>query len=176
MQLIVSRVPNFHEGLIISLKDGNDIKNIGRVNGNKADFGGPILLFGIDQDVVYGLSHREVTSRIYSQGPQILMTTKELGHRLYEHGMKASLGKIKIGNTHYLTSLETYYTVMNQYGPFKMVVSGGRLGCWVQPYSNYLPILLTTGAFETTEKVACRIDIDKIQTEVTKKFLLDDKL
>ena len=173
MQLIVSRLAKFYEGLAISIKDGDDIKTIGMINGNKRDFLGPILLLSLDQDVVYGLSHCQVVSRIYSNGPQILLTTKELGHKLFEHGMKASLGKVRVGNVNFRTALDTFYNQTSGYGPFSLVVSDGRLGCVVKPFANYKPILLATAGFDCSKLGFEKIDVDKIQTEVTKKFKLD---
>lgn len=178
MQLIVSKLAEFYHGLMVSVKEGNEIDDIAIVNGNKENFLGPILLLDIDQEVVYGMSHRKVVSRIYAKGPQILLTTKELGHRLFEHGMKAALGKTKVGNVQYLTNLETYYTVHSKYGFLELTISEGRLGCYVKPRENYEPILLTTGAFKDKTPLAThsRIDIDKIQTEVTRKFKLRSRL
>lgn len=175
MQLIVSRLTEFHHGLMVSLKDGDEIKNIGIINGNKNDFFGPILLFSLDQDVVYGLSHRQVVSRIYNRGAQILLTTKELGHKLYEHGMKAALGKVKVGNIHFSTNLDTFYSQKSTYGPFNLVVSDGRLGCTVKPFANYEPILLATAGFDCSKlNLKNRIDVDKVQTQVTKKFQIGE--
>lgn len=174
MQLIVSLLSKFHHGLMVTLKDGTDINTIAIVNGNKPSFTGPVILFNIDQEVIYGLSHREVVSRIYAEGPQILLTSKELGHRLYEHGMKASLGKVKVGNTQYLTNLDTYYTLQSQYGPMDLVYSEGKIGCYIKPHSNYEPILITTTGYKpkTVIDPKNRIDIEKIRSEVTRKFTL----
>jgi hypothetical protein len=159
---------------MVSLKDGDEINNIALINGNKPDFTGPIILLDIDQDVVYGLSHREVVSRIYKEGPQILLTTKDMGHKLYEHGMKASLGRVKVGNVQYTTNIETFYTVKSSYGSLSLIYSEGKIGCYVKPHKNYTPILIASSGFipkgiDTKED---RIDIEKIRSEITRKFSL----
>jgi len=164
LQLIVSRYSESRHGLSVSLKDED------KIEGNKPEFTGPVVLFNLDQEIVYGLSHREVVSRIYAEGPQPLITTKELAHRLYEHGMKASLGKIKLNNTPFLTCLDTYYNTAKMYGRLTLVNSKDRLGV-VFCFSGYKPILITNAGFKDKETAACRIDIDKIQSEVTQKLI-----
>lgn len=173
MQLMVSRLVNFYDGLMVSLKDGDEIKDIALINGNKPDFLGPIILLSLDQEIVYGLSQNKVVSRIYSQGPQILISNKELSHKLFEHGMKASLGKVKVGNLTFMTGLETFYKLLPSYSHFSIVGSEGRLGCFIKPADNYLPILLATSGFNTKNDVKNRIDVDKIQTTVCKQFELN---
>ncbi len=177
MQLIVSRLTHEHHGLTVLLKDEDKIDTIAVINGNKPDYHGPVILFGLDQDIVYGMSHREVVSRIYGEGPQILLTTKELAHRLYEHGMKAALGKIALGSNTFLTCLDTYYKQTLEYARLRVETNGGKMACrFFIP--GYQPILLTTGAYRAKESIEVvpmgteqRIDIDKIQTEVTKKLV-----
>lgn len=178
MQIMVSRLSHHYQGIMVSLKDGDEIKDIALINGNKHDFSGPLLLFSIDQEVIYGLSRHKVISRIYSQGPQILLTTKELGHKLYEHGMKAALGKVKVGNITFTTNLETFYSVSQKYGCFELTYSEGRIACLVKPAANYKPILLATSGYQDKLKIDSknRIDIDKIQTIVTKSFDLEEVL
>jgi len=169
MQLIVSKLAEEYHGLSVALKDDDRIETIAMINGNKADHKGPVILFNLDQEIVYGMSHRHVISRIYTNGPQNLITTKELSHRLYEHGMKASLSRIKINNTTFLTCLETYYTSIQNYGRFELKAAGGKLGC-LYSLEGYIPVLLTTGGFPKGEFDENRLDIDKIQTEVMLKL------
>lgn len=171
MQLIVSKLTHEHHGLEVSLKDEDKIDTIALINGNKPGYKGPVILFSIDQDVVYGMSHREVVSRIYTDGPQILLTTKELSHRLYEHGMKAALGKITLGPNTFITCLETYYKQTLKYARLSIEMHEGKMSCWFS-MPGYFPILLTTGAYRDDKNTKQRIDVDKIQTEVTKKLVV----
>lgn len=169
MQLIVSRLAEVHQGMMVSLKDEDKIDTIGMVNGNKSTFKGPVILTDLDQDIVYGMSHRQVVSRIYSDGPQILLTTREYAHRLYEHGMKAALGKIKFGNNVFQTCLETYYKPSPQYGRFTLDNFEGVIGCRFD-YGGYQPILITTSKYAKPVEFQ-RIDVDKIQQDVAIKLV-----
>ena len=169
MQLIVSKLSEDFRGLSLALKDDDRIETVALINGNKSDHKGPVILLGLDQEVVYGMSHRRVVSRIYANGPQPLVTTKEMGHRLFEHGMRAAVGRINIGNTEFITCLDTFYKPTMKYGRLEIKSQGGKLGCLYQ-LEGYHPILITTAGFPKGEYDEHRLDIDKIQTEVSKKL------
>lgn len=111
MRLYLSRLPELHEGFDLSYDADGEIKRLALVNGNKSDYFGPVIILNLDPHTVYGLSHPAVISRILDSGPQDLYTTKELAHKLFEHGMKAAWGSIAIKNNQFLTKLETFYTV-----------------------------------------------------------------
>lgn len=172
MELIVSRFQNHYEGFQIAIKNQDNIQLIAIMNGNKFDFHGPILLTEIDQHIVYGMSHPKVVSRLISQGPQQLLTSKELGHRLFEHGMKASIGKIKVKNNMYLTTLETFYTLATKCQHIIQVANKDTAAYLVQPRSDLKPILISNRLFDVKNDMSeyDHIIIDDIQTHLTKKF------
>ena len=168
MQLIVSKLAEEYHGLSVALKHDDSISTVALINGNKEDVNCPVVLFSIDQEVVYGLSHRKVVRRIYDNGPQILITSKELGHKLFEHGMKAALGKIKIHNTPFSTTLDTFYNLKTSYSFLSLEQANGRLGISFE-VPMYKKVLIANSAFKPKEEMSFggRIDIDKIQSQVT---------
>ena len=120
-QLRFERNANIHEGVLLSLDDAP----LAVLNGNRREYNLPVVLLNIDQYVVFGLSHPWVISRILGEGsPQTLIARKDMAHTLYEHGMKASLGKIRQGNQTFYTALDTFYTQTNESGFLSMLQSG----------------------------------------------------
>lgn len=99
-------------------------REIATLNGNRQDSAVPVVLYSLDAHVVYSLSHPIIISRILMSQPQVLLTSKEIGHRLFEHGMKAALSKQMLGNCPVVASLDTYY---------KLSVSAGSLSVLAGP-------------------------------------------
>lgn len=75
----------------------------------------PVIMLSIDPHVVYGMSHPSTVTRLFHDGPQILLTTKKLAHTLYEHGMKSCWNQITLGNTPVYTQMNTFYTVQDEF-------------------------------------------------------------
>ena len=183
MELIISRLNYHHLGIKISLKEQDEIRTIAIVNGNEPDFLGAVILLNIDQHVVYGLSHPEVISRILEKGPQYLLTNKETGHNLFEHGMKATLGKIKINMNCFNTTLETFYTLTNNVSNLTLVPGmNNQLGCLIRPRLDLLPILISNYGFQPKIDIeplrneiqsSDKVEIDNIRTHVVFKFKPD---
>lgn len=172
MELIVSRLPELHFGMQLALKDLDEIKPIAIINGNKADFSGPVILFNLDQHIVYGMSHPAVISVLQSRGPQNLITTKELAHNLFEHGMKAALGEVRINNNTYATKLDTFYTVIDNIHNLKLIAGKrNRPAVSVWPREDYKPLIITTHNWEPKEKLDLDlVEIDNIKTYASFKF------
>jgi hypothetical protein len=117
MKLLISRLAELEHGFDISLDDSSNVQRIALINGNKADHSGPVILLNLDPHIVYGLSHPAVVGKILSNGqPQELWTTKDLAHKLYEHGMKSSWGTVKHKNLIFQTRSDTFYMSL-QSGP-----------------------------------------------------------
>jgi hypothetical protein len=172
VELIISKLAYHFEGLKIVLKNDDNIQTLSIINGNQSDFLGPVILFNLDQHIIYGMSHPEVISRIYTKGPQQLITTKDLSHNLFEHGMKASLGKVKIKLNWFLTTLETFYTVTSS-TPILQLVLGkdNRIGCLITPVTIYQSVLLCNYGFEIKDPekymISDIVEIDAIQSYVS---------
>jgi len=162
MELIVSRLNQHHLGLKIVLKEQSDLKTIAIINGNDPEFAGPIILLSLDQHTIYGLSHPEVISRILEKGPQNLLTSKEISHNLFEHGMKASLGKIKINTNYFYTSLDTFYTLTTKVSCLSLLIGkDNQLACLIQPRLDLQPVLISNSIFSYKET-----DIDPLKNEI----------
>jgi hypothetical protein len=132
-----------HEGIRLSYEDETGVaKPVAHINGNDFSFHGPIILTGIDAHVVYGLSHPQVISTILQMGPQSIVTTKELAHNLFEHGMKAALGKQRFGNSVFLATLESYYRVHQSIGEIRL---GEGTEAFYRPPGREWPILIRSG-------------------------------
>lgn len=178
MELIISRLSHHYQGLKIAINDQDYLRTISIVNGNDAEFLGTIILLNVDQHAVYGLSHPEIVSRILEKGPQSLLTTKDTAHNLFEHGMKASLGKLKLNMNQFLTTLETFYTPTTKAANLTLVVSrDNQLGCLIQPRTDMKPILISNSTFLPKEsdkdilsEVSNSIELDNIRTFVTSEF------
>lgn len=108
-----------YEGIRLSHDDGSGVaKPVAHINGNEASFRGPVVLLNLDAHAVYGLSHPQVVSHLLKDGPQPLVSSKEMAHRLFEHGMKAALGRVKLGNNQFATSLDTFYRLEQDLAEF----------------------------------------------------------
>jgi hypothetical protein len=169
MEIIVSKLNLHHEGLMLALNTSEHVQPLAIINGNKPDFCGPVILLNLDQHIVYGLSHPEVVSRIFTKGPQQLISTREMSHNLFEHGMKVSLNRVKVKVNWFLTSLETFYTQTLQ-TPVLQIIYGresNRAGCLVTPSANHNSLLLCNQGFEPREPLSRKyekLEIDNIRT------------
>jgi len=181
MELIVSRLNHHYLGLKVVLKEQDDLKTIAIINGNNPEFAGPIILLSLDQHTIYGLSHPEVISRILEKGPQNLLTSKEISHNLFEHGMKASLSKIKINTNYFYTSLDTFYVLSTKVSCLSLLIGKeNQLACLIQPRLDLQPILLSNSIFSCKETDTDalkneiyslnKIETDSIRTYVTTTF------
>jgi len=181
MELILSRLSHHYLGLKLILKDDDEMRTIAIINGNDPEFVGPVILFNVDQHVIYGLSHPEVISRILEKGPQYLLTHKEIGHNLFEHGMKAALGKIKVNNNYFNTNLDTFYMLTTNVSNLALIVGkNNQIACVVQPRLDLQPVLISNHIFYTKEtdtdilkNELCsldKIEIDNIRTHVVIKL------
>ena len=132
MKLLISRLSELYHGFDISLDDSNNIQRIALINGNKADHAGPVILLNLDPHIVYGLSHPSVIGKIIGSGqPQELWTTKDLSHRLYEHGMKSCWGTVKQKNLHLQSRADTFYTPLQTGALFNVESSGNGVDSFV---------------------------------------------
>lgn len=127
-RLILAKLNNEYEGYSLSVLTDDNQKRLFTINGNSTGNKSPVVLLNIDPHVVYGMSHPSVIKRILSRGPQKMLATKELSHRLYEHGMKGSWWKIQIQKNVMMTSLETFYNVEAEDGEAR-VISGKHKKC-----------------------------------------------
>lgn len=177
MELIISRLSQHHLGWKVVIKTQEELRHVATINGNDGEFFGPIILLSVDQHIVYGLSHPEVVSKLLQRGSQYLITTKEMGHNLFEHGMKASLGKIKLGMNYFSTSLETFYTVTNKASNITLISGAeNQIGCLFQPRNDLKPILVSNSTFipKDSDKELLlgvrSITIDNIRTHIVLNF------
>lgn len=108
-KLILAKLNSDCDGYSLSILEDGGQKELFRINGNSRSYSGPVVLLDLDPHIVYGMSHPDVIDRILQSGPQKMIATKELSHRLYEHGMKGSWWKIKMQKNTVLTTLETFY-------------------------------------------------------------------
>lgn len=114
MHLMLSRNQHRCEGHSLFLCEGDKSVLLCIINGNKPDTTCPIFLNEVDPYTVFGLSQPLVISQILEAEPRVLLSSKEIGHRTFEHGMKASWGKIKIKNSYMFTNMETFYKISEQ--------------------------------------------------------------
>ncbi len=110
MKLALARNQEKHNGFMICDMDTNTALMYVEGNANKHV---PVAVLSLDPHIVYGMSHPSAVSRIFSEGPQTLVTIKRIAHSLFEHGMKASLGTITLGPTPLFTQLPTFYDVQD---------------------------------------------------------------
>lgn len=127
-KLILAKLNNEYEGYSLSLLNEGGQKRLFTINGNSEGYKGTVVLLNVDPHVVYGMSHPKVIKRILTRGPQKMLATKELSHRLYEHGMKGAWWKIQIQKNVVMTSLETFYNVESEEFNAK-VLSGNHKKC-----------------------------------------------
>lgn len=175
-QLIASTLSDSRFGTQIALKVDDKIETIALVNGNKVDFAGPIVLTSIDQYVVFGMSHPSVVSRIFDTGPQILVTTKELGHTLFEHGMKASVGRIRLRNNPVTTTLDTFYDLRSKYHKLSIKPSRRRNeAVCVVSISGYEPITLSSSSADDPDIALHRLNGSVVKTLTPLRIPLDGR-
>jgi len=158
----IARQINHYEGFTLSVDNDGVTETIALINGNNETYSGTIILLSLDAHIVYGMSHPTVISRIIYHGPQPLVTTKEIGHNLFEHGMKAALGRMKLGMNPVTTTLDTFYN-MTEVGHLKMLSNNA---CMVR-IANYAQFIIATNDYKplmNSEKV---VYIDKIRDFVT---------
>jgi len=174
VELIVSRLSQIYEGIKVSLVNGENILTLAIINGNQSDYTGPVILLGIDAHTLYGLSKPEIISRILTKGPQTLLTTKDMAHNLFEHGLKSFLGKIKIKNNWFTTTLDTYYTAATQMHLFQAIQGrDGSVGCLFTPDCCEKSILFCNCGFEIKDATRLNntisniVEIDKIRTYIS---------
>ena len=174
MNIIISKLVDHCEGWEISLKNDESIETIAIVNGNKPLYSGPIVVLGVDQYILFGLSNPVVVGRILAEGPQEMISSRDLAHKIFEHGMKSVLGRIRINNNYFLTCLETFYTVKSESGLLSLVLGNdGQLGCLIGSKNWNKKILITLQGF--TEKADSKsqaeiVYIDQIRSVVTMKI------
>lgn len=124
-ELVIIRSDDNFQGFTLNVRGFNsEDQTLCLINGNRVDFKGAVVLLEIDQYALYGLSNPPVISRVLSNPPQVLLTTKELAHRLFEHGMKASLGKVLVNHHWYLTNIDSFYSVQNSLNPLGLHIIG----------------------------------------------------
>lgn len=162
MKLIISRLSTLPEGFEVAVQDEN-VNTIAVINGNKPNFSGPILLLELDPHIVYGLSHPSVISRILAERPQELYTSKELAHRLFEHGMKASWGTVKVRNSQFLTTLSTFYTVKTEGPKFKFLGDKSRPAIGIQ-IPNRKDVVITASDYYKDTNADHMINVNNIKT------------
>lgn len=111
------------EGHTVRTEDeqGN-VRFLAVLNGNCQDRVLPVVLYSLDAHVVYAMSHPAVISRSLTSSPQVLLTSRDLAHRLFEHGMKAALHRVMMGSSPVLATLDTYYKLSVSAGPISVKV------------------------------------------------------
>lgn len=170
MQLIISKLAEVHHGFSLATKDGDNTRTLAVINGGLPKHQGPIVVLSLDQHVIYGVSHPHVVSRLLADGPQTLLTSKELADRLYENGMKASLYRIKVGSTTLYTKLDSFYRVEPQ-TKYLTIVPGAtshQVGCLIQIQGA--EVLLAHDGFKpqvSLKTSVIRRSVDQIQNYVS---------
>ena len=172
MELIVSRLNYHHQGLKIVFKEFDNLQTLAIINGNDPEFAGPIILLNLDQHIVYGLSHPEVVSRILEKGPQNLVTSKEIAHNLYEHGMKASLNKIKINMNYFNTTIDTFYNITKNISNISLITGiDNQLACLIQPRTDLQPILVSNSIFNAKDNETDLYKLNKIELDHIRSYV-----
>ena len=134
-KLVLGRMQDLHEGFLLQSvtknAEGDEItENLIMINGNRPSYTGPVALLYLDPYVVFGMSHTNVISRILHEGKgsQKLLTSKEISHNLYEHGMKASWRYIQSNNLKMMTSGDTFYDQITTLKDFEIISGTNDLG------------------------------------------------
>lgn len=161
MELIIGRNHDLHHGFSISDLQGNTLL---RIDGKKED-SIPVLLLTLDPHTVYGLSHPKIISKILATGPHTLITQKKLAHSLFEHGMKACWGSIRVLNNKFQATIESYYNVkfqdtINVHGESIDITS------WSDEEANY-----ATLSYKNSVYVLSTIDINPSVVGSNSKFI-----
>lgn len=168
MQLLVSKhAEDFHGWDLSLVNHAGKIQSLGCINGNKVENNGLVILFDVDPDIVYGMSCKQVISKLLASGPQTLITVKDIAHKLYEHGMKASWGKIKLKATTLYTAMDTFYNVTQSSGTLSVIQGQTSFAVSFTQY-GYEPVLLSNRSFHPKpNEVGKYILIDDVKTTVT---------
>ena len=119
-----------------TIKDSDSGEELFYLDGN-GNSSLPTVMLSIDPHIVYGMSHPSTITRLFQEGPQILLTTKKLAHTLYEHGMKSCWNQIVLGSTPLYTQMNTFYTVQDefQFSPYADVTISTKVhGKEEKPY------------------------------------------
>lgn len=139
----------------------------------------PTIMLSIDPHVVYGMSHPSTVTRLFQDGPQILLTTKKLAHTLYEHGMKACWSQIVLGNTPVYTQMNTFYTVQDEFefSPYKGITIVAKVhGREDKPF---LEVIVKTGmdpVYFNKAYVICPSGIKPQVNNPVEKFINPDTI
>lgn len=169
-KLVLGRMQNLHEGFILQSiekgEDGSEIMvDVLMINGNKASYSGPVALLYLDPYVIFGMSHNNVISRILHEGKgsQKLLTSKDIAHNLYEHGMKASWRYMRVNGLTYMTFNDTFYEQITTLNDFKIVSGKNEMGKGIGLL--YKNTLFHGDGFVPNSNVeyAKSIDIDKVR-------------
>lgn len=88
------------------------------IDANEVSWRGPVCLLESTPEILYSLSSTAVVHRIIAEGPQNLLAKRETAHKLFEHGMKFSWGKVQIGKSTFFASVESFYNVQAQFQRF----------------------------------------------------------
>lgn len=163
-KLILAKLNNDYEGYTLSLLEESGQKKLFTINGNSINNNGPVVLLNLDPHIVYGMSHPDVIEKILNRGPQKMLSTKELSHRLYEHGMKGSWWKVQVKKNVYMTSLETFYNVSTEDTNAK-IINGKHKKCALQFVHQDKTYLISNRWFEyeTPITVDRHIVLDDVQ-------------
>lgn len=170
-KLVLGRMQDLHEGFILQsiekTSDGEEkTENLIMINGNRPSYTGPVALLYLDPYVTFGMSHISVVSRILHEGKgsQKLLTSKEIFHNLYEHGMKASWRYVNVNNLRYMTFAETFYELIGTYKEFKIITGTNELGKSVGLLYNNTTLFHGEGFMPNTElKDIKKVNIDKVR-------------
>jgi hypothetical protein len=109
-------------GHSVFLEDAGRQLEVAVVNGNRSDARVPVVMLSLDANMVYAMSQPTVISRILTSQPQLLLTSRDLSHRLFEHGMRASLSRQMMGNSPVTATMDTYYKLATSAGPISLLV------------------------------------------------------
>ena len=137
------------------------------INGNAPNYYKlPVVLLSIDPHIVYGMSHPDVIETLLETGPQIMLSTRDLPHKMFEHGMKASLGRMEVGRNTFLTNINTFYDVQYDFPNFGIVVDRDKNPGLLVKDSGQIPALITTRKFGSITLDYKRFNLEDIEDSV----------
>jgi len=172
MELLVSRLQELHYGYDLSLSDGEEIRTIATIDGNRPGRPEPVVLLTLDPYTLFGLSHPEVVARLLNSGPQVLVSLRTTAHKLFEHGMKAAWERITLGSNQFLTSLATFYKQADQAQYLEVYgTDTDRPACLVS-VPSYEPVWLVYGGSKPGPVMqhAHTVRLDQIRGTTTYKL------
>lgn len=114
-KIILAKLATPTEGYSLSIMGEDSSETLLLINGNKQSYNGTVALLDIDPEILYGLNQTPVIQKNLKTHPQNMLASKEMAHKAFEHGMKASWWKININNTPVLTTMESFYNVTQRY-------------------------------------------------------------